>query len=1158
MLLRQFFSRHRKPYRNFSLVQWCITNPGHTNVYVHKSTAQILPIDSLLSGIKSSVEISSFNTTLQKSINKRLQNTSLKKSAKAKSVESLIFDKDAVRELWSILQSDSVNERDLELIGRHFANLLEIVNGYSSERNVDLLCEIWRTVFQHPSKSIWGDIQRKILEKKDRFLHILMNYGRYLFYEHEVKPLYSSPEYLKLQSWTDTIANTVRFTSIDGNLIVDTNSVSRFLVDKDHTIVQKRKLLSIVLRKCLLYSSKTQHGTSAATFFSLLSAVEEDHMNLVGTEHDVYSSGLRILFTPPKTISIEAHLQMLLHHIKATNVEQEARFLTTAMFTILSIAPKSVLEICKLKESLHLQLSHMDLTICMNGLRELKKYDAVLELYQNHPDLHNDDQIMILLQVSKETHDWKGLQCKFEEMYGKGYLPYEGHYALVMNALASLGSVLEVYQLYGQLKRRQLHPSPSVYAALINVHLFTGNVAKAEQEFEGYLEGVKNGENRAEATAYLLSLIVKVQAKSQNLTDQLLFLEKYVQKEKELGINLIDSEHLCATLNLAATVFSPFCLERVLKIASKSNKITTSFLESTVRAYTHLEQFEKAEEIAYEAHIQSDVPFTNAVIYKAQLRNYRLWYLSDRTRETRNFILDRVDALIARFKNRKIRIEGSKGLMAEIIKFQLLRNKVADARDILIQAEKADMLSENLITPLMNYYSKQKTYDGFSKVLDLYRQMASQKIPIGTKSYVYLMKALIYLDGKNDNGLENSYKLLESLFELNGIKLENPSKSRILVDHAHNSAVDLCRVVSSYVMACNEVSEKTNALLFDFVKFLRTILGENLSNELRFTIYHLLGKLYLHQGLPELSSRLVDSGLDELETKIKQYIDRYQYGADAVIPRALGYIYRQLFGLKLNLLEVDEGVLTDDYLKLYKQASLLQVQVSGVHYNALLDQLTRNHDLRCLDSCLEICEEHLITGNWIEAKIMRKQQYLYKIVICHFIRAIGEDAVTRNFKILNSYYNVLDLKKLQREFSRVKDPLRTMEAELYEVNQLVDRGSDWTVDEILANIPEFFNPERLISSAFKVAPYLLNRLTSLVKHHCGSDKDTAFKLMDKYPETMEYLLFHESNSMRRGIFRSMIDEVIPRPGRSEDFRSRRNRTNEALGHLKALHGSHDI
>lgn len=1160
MIIRSLLKRHRSSPKPFDLVEWCIVNPGFANVYTHKLKSQVLPIKSLVSavGFKDSSEpraLSSLFVPLA-SLNHEHKKYKLESFSE---LEDLVFDNTKVEELRLLLEKDTINETQATFIVRHFSNLIDIVSGYSNERYFQLICDIWQTSFRRSSgNKVAASLQTQLFNSKDKFVHILMNHGEYSFYENHVRPLYLLPAYRSLPTWADTLATTIQFTlSRKGEIQVNISSISRFLTGSSHSLKQKRLLLAIMLRKCILYSPRDHRYTYASTFFALLSSVGDDHLDLRKPEHSVYDKALRLLFTPARNTSLDMHLQNILTRVKPQSSELKANLLTTAMSSLISFSPKSVLELWKLKQSLHLPLSEDDLTLSMRALFDLKLYDAVTDLYNRHVELHHDDQISVFLKICEETKDWKGLQIKFEEMYGKGYLPYEVHYALVMNALASIGSVLEVKQLYEQLQKRQLPPSSKVFAALINAHLFSGDIESATNEFENVLEHAGELNLNSQSSSYLSTLIVKIQSKSHNLPNQMRILERCVERQKELGLELVDEEHLNVVLNLAGTLFSPKDVERIREIASDLDMSSSTILTSLMRVYTHLEQFEKAEEIAYEAHQESTVPFTNASVYKAQLRNYRQWYLSDRTRETRNFLSDRIETLIARFEGGKIRIEGADGLMSEIVKVYLMNNKLAEAENIFNRAKLAEMLSENIIVPFMKFYSKEKTYEGFSKVLDLYRQMASLKIEISTRSYVHLMEALLYLDGKSDNGLSNSFKLLESVFELNGIKLENAARSRILVEQAHDNAVNLCKMVTLYVMANQESSEESSTLLFDFVNFMRGILGENFSNQFRFTIFNLLGRLYLLQGIPELTSRLVKSGLGELQEKIKTYINDFPYSPEVLIPQALQREYRQLTGLKLRLLENNKQTDVQEYLDLYTQAAALQIKLTGQQYNELLEHITANEDQVYLFESLEMCEEHLISGNWLEAKLMRKRQFLYKVVICHYLDALGEEAVLRNFKILNAYYNVLDLKQLRQEFHDVKDPLSFLELELKEINQQVDRNSDWTVDSILSNLPEFFSPEKQITSRYKVVPHLLNRLLLAVKRHCGPDNIVAFKLMDEYPETMEYLVYHESNSLRHGVFRAMIDEVLP-PRKSEDYKARCDRTYEALSHLKSLHVTYKI
>lgn len=1069
-------------------------------------------------------------------------------------LEELIFDQNTVSDLYRLLDKQILSKTEAATISRRFSNLVDVVGGYSSETNIDLICSMWQTSFERRKDAIATKLQGELFKDKDKFVHILMNHGRFRFYEQQVRPLFGWPEMRQLRTWADTLADTIQFKKQPmGHMLVNTSSIQHFLAGKEHSVYHKRLLLMIMLRKCLLYAPAGRYD-HASRFLSMVAGLEDGQYRLADPEQAVYDKALTLLFQAPHGSPIEGHVDRILTAMGNVSDADAAQILSLGMRVLLAPSPRSVLEIWRLKAARKLQLWPLDLTVFMSALCDMKLYDVATEMYKRYNWLHDDEQINVLLRMSEENKDWKGLQARFEDMYGRGYLPYEVHYALVMNALASIGSVEEVKELYAQLQKRQLSPSAAVFAALINAHLFSGDIESAEQEFEEFLNHTGAEPTRLQLAAYLLLLIVKVQARSQNLPRQMQVLELCVERQKGLGVKLVDEEHLVVVLNLAATMLSPKDVERTRLLAVDLNLCTSRFLETLVRAYTRLEQFELAESTAYEAHQESDVPFTKPTVYKCQLQNYRRWYIRDRTRGTRQFICDRAEALIERFKNGKIRLEGSDGLVAEIVRFHLLRCDIAAAEAVLDEAKRAGVATENVILPFMQHFLKQRTYEGYTRVLDLYRQMATQKMAITTRSYVPLMQALIYLDGQNDNGLVNAHKLLESVLELNGIKLDNTARTRILVAHAHDNAVFLCKAVSLYVTALPEGSGQANTLLFDFIKLMREVLGHSLSLDLRYTIFNLLGRLYLHQGQPDLSARLVDSGLGELRDIIGTYITEYPYGGEAVIPKPLQDEYRSLVDLKLQLLDTQQADLSE-YLLLYRLTAPLTVQLKGQQYNRLLGELTNSDPTAHLAECLYICEEHLVMGNWLEAKLARKRQFLYKVVLLHYIRAIGTEATARNFRILNAYYNVLDLRQLQRDMP-LKDPLLFLEMELVDVNTLIDRGGDWTVTGILANIPEFFSPERHILSGFKVAPFILNRLMKAVKQFSGTDNTKAFQLMDQYPETMEYLLYHESNGLRHGVFRGMVDEQVPPPA-GEDYRGRRVRTIEALEHLRALHGSYE-
>lgn len=79
-------------------------------------------------------------------------------------------------------------------------------------------------------------------------------------------------------------------------------------------------------------------------------------------------------------------------------------------------------------------------------------------------------------------------------------------------------------------------------------------------------------------------------------------------------------------------------------------------------------------------------------------------------------------------------------------------------------------------------------------------------------------------------------------------------------------------------------------------------------------------------------------------------------------------------------------------------------------------------------------------------------------------------------------------------------------------------------------------------------PRMTAKIYSFLGKYCEDDRSKAFKLFDKYPETVEYLLYYGLARTRLQTFRNEIDKIQPPLASSanEGRKNRRYRTLRAL------------
>lgn len=1187
-MLRLFYRQllNQRPSEVDTLLAWCISNPGYKNVYIKTLQSQIFPFVQVPTLLKNGLRKHMLKFSLRRSVSTLDRPVESAKNVmllnkRYSEIEKLISDAEIRNRYMEIIRNGSaLTKNDVDMIYANFLKAIDIVSGFPTSESIDLLLNMWKFVFQiDTSNENMKELQHKFLNNRERFITILINTKNYSFYRDIVEPLYSIREFkIYKSSWSDRLANTFQFDIDDkGHVVFNKGSIILFLKNLQNPIDIKRRLLATFLKKGLLYSSsKDQTYYMIKEFINLLYEIGDDHMLFKDHDHFIYDKAFRLMAIPPKGVQFSEHLCSIKNIIDSSACEYPQsyyNFITTSMRTILRFSPDNVLNYWQFKLNLVEEqglkesdvFHHNDLKSAMSAFCLLSMYQSVLDLYQKFPGLRNEEQIEVLLRVSEEFKDWKLLQKQFEDMYGKGQLPYVVHYSIVMNALAAIGAKDEVMQLFNQLLKRNLSPTPSIYAALINSEVFYGNIENSNRWFNEYLDRVKVDAIDPNAGPYLYSLMFKLYLKSSNLDSAMNFLEFARSEQERLNITLVDPKTLSQFINFAGTMYGLKELEILRKLGQESNLTSNEYYENLIRAYTRLDQYEKADDMVFEAHLESDVPFTNPDIYKVQLRNYRFWYRNTSSHETQAFISERIKYILEQVVNKASSVRNNHGLYTEVIKLHLARNDLSNAEALFKSAKNQKMLSEHHFTPFLDFYAKQRTFAGYSQVLELYRQMAKERVNISTKTYVHLIKALIHLDSLNHKGYENSFKLLQSVFELNGLTISptDPAPKKPQVDILDNS-IDLCNIITSYVMAT--VGYQNNVyLLVHFLNQMKERLNGKLTNEFKFSIYKELGRLYLKQGNFTLAKRLIENGLEESHNIASKFIHDYPYNdilKDEIrVPKRLQYEYRSLLALKLKCMKISFEN-PESYYKLLQASDKVNIQLSGDQYLTIINELLKLPSPDVLRTILQICEEYLVAGNWAEAKLFRKLQFLYKLTILHISRTVGVKVAQNNYDMLNRYYNILDIPQLQSTFLYIHDPLDLLKQELVAFNETHSKahskGSYWTLDRLLLNIPEFFSPEVRLSTQNKISPYFASRIWHLINRFCDGDKYKAFQLMDEFPETIDFLIYNSSARLRLHIFRKEIDQIQlpPTSDQREDFESRRLRTLEVLNRLKSTHSSY--
>lgn len=1072
-------------------------------------------------------------------------------------VQNILHDEYVLESYLNFLETVHITKANIDIVGTNFRNALEIASQYPTPEVKSLLFNTWYQVFlrsgskQDTFKII--QLKKELLLNKDRFIHFMMNEREYNSYEKLILPLLSSENSSIEKSYADILAQTMRLdTDSVGRLIFDRERMILYLKKSSVSLPDKRRFLDIFARKGLLHSSDIDDSYCIIrSFFDLLRFVGDEHLDFTTPKYNVYKTSLQLIAELPSGIEIEEHVTKLKQIIESLYDSFRYRnFLTSTMSAL--IIPSLTLHYWEHKYRLHRLLegesdvlNYKDLKYGMNALRKQKKYEDVLKLYKNFPTLHHDDQIEILLQVSEEFKDWKLLQQQFEEMYGRGQLPFVNHYAIVMNGIASIGAREQIEKLYHQLMKRKIKPTPAIFAALINSNVFHDDEEKATYWFNQYQQNVQDEQNNA-SLAYLYSLLFKLKFKSTNVNGALSLFTSALDIQDRTGSQLIDSDLVAQLIKYLNDNYALRDIEHIFKLAKERDMDSKEVYIALTQAYIRFEEFERAEWAVHEGQSVSDVPFRGSDIYTLQLRNYRHWYKASLDPNMKDFVHEKAWQIVYLAEKHEMSRKYLAGLYSELIRFHI-RSDFDKALEVLDEVKKQKILEEGHFIPFLSHYSKLDNFEGYHQIMDSYREMASLRLKITTLTYYYLIQSLIHFD--KIRGERSSFKLLSSIFELNGLTIDETDKPSASDSNFKNEAPNLCRIVCRFVLSDVKNLYMSNSQLVNhFLDQLKVKLGSNLPINLRIAIYQEMSRLYVSQGNLALAERLIDSGLNDIEKILRTYVEDHPFSQKEliVIPFGLQKPYRDLVKFKFICIgHNSEG--PANYLTVYNNSNMSNVRLTGEQYRIIIKNILLLPNEELIPIVLDICEKYLVRGSMIERNLHKHLQYMYKLILTYASRHDNHEFLSKSFDIFSRFYDA-DINVLRNRWPG-GDIRAFINRKLDEFNHTWHRRG-WTLEKVMNSPIRFFNPEQSIYSSNKLDSGLANRILKEVKRYCRGNKMRAFELMDDFPDTMDFLLYDQISRFRYRLFRKEIDKIISPPDTKENLKDRAMRTFEALSIAK--------
>lgn len=1057
------------------------------------------------------------------------------------------------RYIENLRKARSFSTDDLVAINDLFTQALEAASGEYSDEAYRFVVRVWIAVF----KDMTGDasLQHILLKSRSQVANLCINNLDYKKFLECSAHLPGKPE------WAEIVARTLQFQALtEERLQFNIHGISTYLRGSSG-INEKRLMLATFLRKALLYSRLSLDFSSIFTaFIRFANDVGDGDLLLTSPKHLVYQKALSLLGRPKGNASVLSHIQMIEGLFMKSEFASKitlSNLLSTLMTCVVNVRPAIALEYWNYKEE-HLALSRIgtsefltlhDLLMAMWGLFLRREFKKCLELYSKYPKLHHDDQIDVMLKISEETKDWRQLQSLFEDMYGRGDLPFVQHYAIVMNALASIKVVKEVDELFEQLLQRNLVPTCDVYAAVIRSRIAINDYDGAKEWFDRFLRDYENGSVAKGSVARVHALIFGLHLHKSSLTELMQAVQEVMEKQKTCAVPLVDTKLFCDIIKAVGANYGIKELDELWELAGRFSMKSEEVYEATINALTRMGEYEKADDLTFEGHMESFVPFTSSLIAKAQLKNLRSWYNATTDRAFKPYLASKTMLILRRLDQGKFSLRNRSSLLVEAIKFELSLNRRKTARSYLDQAKALEDLLEQHFLPFLRYHCQAKSHQGASAVLELYREMAAKNVVLTSSTYVYLLRALIEVDRTNSANYLNSYKLLESVFELYGLSMfEHIKPMRASSENMQYHAENLLKIVASYVTANSKDVSSNMDLVVHFLNQMKDRLGSNIPLRFRLAIFKEMGSLYHLTGDDQTARKLAFSALDHLFDVVDHYRKSMKQRLDVEpqIPKLLQLDLRQVVELLVPILRSLDST-PEDYERLANSILQRNIHLAGPLFRTLIERMMRGDPNESrIRIILDICERYLVAGNWVEANIEKKQQYVYKLFILHLTKRIPLLRILENYSLFNQYYNVKSIEDLRDEFKDLKYPAVKLQQALDEYGNLT--SFKWSIASLLKDPHKFFLPGRSISTRNIMDHRMTAKLYTYIGRYCEHDRVRAFKLYDEFPDTMEYLLYYGQARTRIQIFHNEIDDIQPRLASSanEGRKNRRYRTLRAL------------
>ncbi|KAI5948802.1 hypothetical protein KGF57_005200 [Candida theae] len=1052
---------------------------------------------------------------------------------------SLLFDEDARMGYISTLAH--ITAEQVPKVTEDFYKVVDTSFEFQDE-GIAFIELFWETL-TNSTNEVVPDLQKSILNRRERLLLLILYMGSFDVYDRLILPSIRKivPEdQLTFLDKVTTILGLQR--TLSGTFHYNEQEVMSLLGSSSIPEHEKKDLVKILVKNSLAVgSSRSSRMHSIETFVKCAKLVEGDRW-FVDEKIVEYDSLFQLIGFPSSDDKFDDYFQEVIKIVEKHHDESVSyHFLTSIMRNLSKTAPFVTYRLFEFKLAQWRQrnlprtvvLNHLDLAYTLKACLILDE-NKIYEIYLQNEDLHDSEsQEAIFLDLCVQHKDWKSLQDRFENMYGKGNLPDTVHYGITMRALEFLEADSELERLYEQILDRGLMMNASIFIARMKAKIRQKNQDGVEQLFEEYISLVlqkrAHVDNMSHAFLYVFQILFLDGANGTILQTLL----RYLEKESHLKLPMVSGK----VLSLIASHLSRNCalkdLDRLLEMAHQFQKIDSDFASGLIDAYTKLGQYNKADEISYYAHGQTNPPFSDLQIYASQLKTHLIWHRQPISRKTK------------RYNDVKINYIVSSALQSEFTLFQsrpggidILSSVMDSLRQNAIEYSRSNSLrylrgravktlhnlakrqaiyrlrvDERLFLPLMKQNLVYQNYKPLN-VMKIFNEMNLKRVLVSAESYVHVMKALRSFDRRYDRSYKNSTDMLKQMLQSYGFEADK-SKSNPELDFKKDSTL-ICEILVKYVQSVG--LRKGGDLFSRFVVFCEDSFDGKLPLDLKVKIDLFLSDCYKEVNNAEYGAFLKEKW--EVYWGIFSKHAREMGNSNpTAIPPVLNDVLSYFTIQKMKHL-IDTNAFT-----IHHQKEIIDALRMGLHpnifdINYVLSHLLKQRPLIHFLDIMKVIEGHLIKGNLSELESYREKKLCYKMCMNYLYNEYDEQSVADNFKILSDYFGV-SMSKIKAQSKRLGrlNFLRSASGRLFNI-KTAPYGSR-TMSQF--DFIEYFNPVRDLSNEPRLFNETSRLLISAISEYARENGKEKSLLPVSFPKISKFYSSDLSYYSKLNAFNGKVD-----------------------------------